>query len=145
MGRTHMATTDMKPDALEDRAAIASNDQPIFMVNLLRYNERADYPDGAAFSPCSGREAYFQRYVPAFSEVSDRMGIKPFWIGKVIAGIVAPADEQWDDVAIVEYPSFQVFRELVESDAYMAKADPHRAAALADWRLIATSKADLPG
>ena len=45
----------------------------------------------------------------------------------------------------MEYPSFDAFRTLVESDAYKTKADPHRSAALADWRLIATSKADLPG
>ena len=57
---------------------------------------------------------------------------------------VAPAGEQWDDVALVERPSFEVFRTLVESEAYRKEADPHRAAALADWRLIATGKADLP-
>ena len=59
--------------------------------------------------------------------------------------IVAPADEQWDDVAIVGYPGLAAFRTLVESEAYKKEADPHRSAALADWRLIATSKADLPG
>lgn len=139
-----MPTTEMTPDALQAAAAAGSNDQPIFMVNLLRYNKRANYGAGADFAPCSGREAYFQRYVPAFSEVAEGTGIKAFWVGKVLAGVVVPAEEQWDDVAIVAYPSFQAFRDLVESDAYKAKADPHRVAALADWRLIATSKADLP-
>lgn len=140
-----MTTTDMTRDALDTAAAAGSAGQPIFMLNLLRYNEQANYGDDAPFAPCSGREAYFQRYVPAFSEVAEGTGIKPFWIGNVLAGIVAPADEQWDDVAIVEYPSFGAFRTLVESEAYKAKADPHRSAALADWRLIATSKAELPG
>lgn len=140
-----MSTTEMTPDALDTATASVPTDQPIFMLNLLRYNEQANYADDAAFPPCSGREAYFQRYVPAFSEVAEGTGIKPFWIGSVLAGIVAPADEQWDDVAVVEYPSFDAFRKLVESDVYKAKADPHRVAALADWRLIATSKADLPG
>lgn len=139
-----MPTTEMTPEAIEIAAAAGLSGKPIFMVNLLRYNERADYRD-ATFPPCSGREAYFQRYVPAFSEVAGATGIKPFWVGKALAGIVAPADERWDDVAIVEYPSFEAFKSLVESDAYKAKADPHRAAALADWRLIATSKMDLPG
>ena len=142
-----MPTTEMTPDALDTVAAAAAgaDDQPIFMLNLLRYNNRADYPDGAGFPPCSGREAYFTRYVPAFGKLAEGTGIKPFWIGNVLAGVVAPAGEQWDDVAIVEYPSFDAFRTLVESDAYEKKADPHRAAALADWRLIATSKADLLG
>ena len=142
-----MPTTEMTPDALDTAAAAAAGagDQPIFMLNLLRYNDRADYADGAGFPSCSGREAYFQRYVPAFGKLAEGTGIKPFWIGNVMAGIVAPADERWDDVAIVEYPSFDAFRALVGSDAYRTEADPHRAAALADWRLIATAKADLPG
>lgn len=141
-----MPTTNMTPDALDAAAAVAgSTDQPIFMLNLLRYNDRAAYPDGTGSAPCSGREAYFERYVAAFGKLAEGTGIKPFWIGHALVGIVAPADEQWDDVAIVEYPSFAAFRTLVESDAYMTEADPHRSAALADWRLIATSKADLPG
>lgn len=138
-----MPITEMSPDALTAAEASVSPDQPIFMVNLLRYNQQAIYDASSEFPPCSGREAYFQRYVPAFSEIAEGTGIKPFWIGNVAAAIVAPADEHWDDVAVVEYPSFKAFRDLVESGAYMAKADPHRAAALADWRLIATNKMDL--
>lgn len=140
-----MPSTKMTADAIEAAAAVSSTGQPVFMVNLLRYNEQANYGDTANLPPCSGRDAYFGRYVPAFGELAEGTGIKPLWVGNVLAGIVAPAGEQWDDVAIVEYPSFDAFRTLVESDAYKAKADPHRAAALADWRLIATSKMDLPG
>ncbi len=139
-----MRTTEMTPGALENAAVAGRTGRPIFMVNLLHYNERAEYGDGA-FAPCSGRDAYFRRYVPAFGELAKGTGIKPFWVGNALAGIVAPADERWDDVAIVEYPSFEAFRTLVESEAYRAKADPHRKAALADWRLIATTKMDLPG
>ena len=62
-----------------------------------------------------------------------------------MAGFVAPAGEQWDGIAIVEYLGFDAFRTLVESNAYKAQAHPHRVAALADWRLIATGKADMPG
>lgn len=140
-----MPTTQMTLDALNAAAVAGSADQPIFMLNLLRYHDRAAYPDGSGFAPCSGREAYTERYVSAFGKLAEGTGIKPFWIGNALAGVVAPADEQWDDVAIVEYPNFAAFRTLVESDAYKMEADPHRAAALADWRLIATSKADLPG
>lgn len=139
-----MPTTEMRSDALDVAMASVSPAQPIFMVNLLRYHERAQYGASADLPPCAGREAYFQRYVPAFSEVAEGTGIKPFWVGNVAAVIVAPSEERWDDVAIVEYPSFKAFRDLVDSDAYKANADPHRAAALADWRLIATNKMELP-
>lgn len=139
-----MRTTEMTKDALDAAAAASPADQPIFMVNLLRFNAQAIYT-GNAKTPCSGREAYFERYVPIFGEVAAGTGIKPLWIGQVLAGIVAPADEEWDNVAVVEYPSFDAFRELIESDAYKARADPHRVAALADWRLITTSRMILPG
>ena len=140
-----MPTTEMTETAFEAAAATSATGEPIFMVNLLRYNEHADYGGRGDFPPCSGREAYFERYVPAFGELAQGTGIKLFWVGHVLAGIVAPAGERWDDVAVVEYPSFDAFRTLVESDAYKAKADPHRVAALADWRLIATGKMELPG
>lgn len=140
-----MPTTEMMPDVLAAASAGGWTDQPIFMVNLLRYNDQARYEDGTSLVPCTGREAYFERYVPAFGELAQGTGIRPFWVGHALAGIVAPAGEAWDDVAIVEYPSFEAFRTLVESDAYKADADPHRRAALADWRLIATAKMEMPG
>ena len=43
---------------------------PCFMLNLLRYREMADYGvDGSREPACTGREAYFGRYVPAFTIV----------------------------------------------------------------------------
>ena len=134
-----MKTTEMTPEAVQAAALAIPEDRPIVMLNLLRYRKEADYGDGTEFAPCSGREAYFARYVPAFNAVATE-GIRPTFVGDVQALIVGPADEPWDDVALVEYPSFAAFRSLVESPDYKAKADPHRRAALEDWRLIATLK-----
>ena len=138
-------TTELAPQALLAAAAAIPADTPIYMVNLLRYREQAAYDDPATAAPCSGREAYFQRYVPAFAKVTAGEGITPFWVGNVLAQLVAPPGEHWDDVAIIEYPSFAVFQRLMENPAYHAEAEPHRRAALADWRLIPTTKAQLPG
>ena len=138
-------TTETTPQALRAAADTIPADTPIYMLNLLRYRAQADYGQHPTAAPCSGREAYFQRYVPAFAQVTAGDGIKPFWVGTVLAQLVAPPGEHWDDVAIVEYPSFAVFQRMIESPAYQAKAEPHRRAALEDWRLIPTAKADLPG
>ena len=138
-------TTEMAPQALLAAANAIPADSPIYMVNLLRYREQADYGEQATAAPCSGREAYFQRYVPAFAKVTAGDGIKPFWIGNVLAQLVAPPGDHWDDVAIVEYPSFAVFQRMIESPAYQAEAAPHRRAALADWRLIPAAQAPMPG
>lgn len=142
-----MTTVEVTAEAVQAAAAIPE-DSPIHMVNLLRYRDRADYGDRTDIEPCSGREAYHQRYVPAFGRIASAEGldgIKPAWFGAVLAHIVASPDEQWDDVAIVEYPSFAAFRRVVESPAYQAEAAPHREAALDDWRLIAATAVTLPG
>ncbi len=138
----------MTPAAIAAATVAIPADTPFLMVNLLRYHPQADYGNRADVTPCTGREAYYQRYVPAFGKAATELGlttVKPFWIGGVLAQVVAPAGEQWDDIAIVQYPSFAAFRQLTESPTYLAEADPHRQAALADWRLIATLQQDLPG
>ncbi len=138
-----MATTDIGKGSME-KAARALGDGEVLMLNLLRYNAQARY-DGSGQPPCSGREAYFTRYVPAFAEVTLGMGIAAQWVGTVREALVAPSDEAWDDVAIVRYPSFAAFRAMIESAEYQAKAEPHRRSALADWRLLATTPLPLPG
>lgn len=143
-----MKTLELTPEAVQTAANALPEDGPFHMVNLLRYREHADYGDRTDMPPCSGREAYYQRYVPAFNHVTATEGIdgiRAFWIGNVLARIVAPPDERWDDIAIVEYPSFAAFRRVIESPAYQAEAAPHRKAALDDWRLLATTEVALPG
>ncbi|SES43031.1 hypothetical protein SAMN03159406_04354 [Rhizobium sp. NFR03] len=118
--------------------------EPIFMLNLLRYRHEATYENGEDFAPCSGREAYFTRYIPAFAKATEGYGIEPFWIGKVGSLLIAPPDELWDDIAIVRYPDFVTFRRMADSVEYHRDAEPHRLAALADWRLIASTQIPIP-
>jgi len=138
-----MATTEINEGSM-DAAASALGDGEVLMVNLLRYNAEARY-EGADQLPCSGRDAYFTRYVPAFAEVTQGQGIGAQWVGTVHTALIGPIGEAWDDVAIVRYPSFAAFRTMIEGADYQAKADPHRRAALADWRLLATTAMPLPG
>jgi hypothetical protein len=120
---------------------------PLYVLNLLRFRTEANYPDGVASVGKTGREAYFRGYGPAFREVAQTRGVtgvKPIWVGAV-AGIIAGAPgEQWEAVAIIEYPSVLNFRQVVDTDLYRAKAEPMRKAALEDWRLIAQTRMDLP-
>lgn len=41
-------------------------DAPIVMLNLLQWNEKANYPQESSNSSCSGEEAYLQRYILHF-------------------------------------------------------------------------------
>lgn len=139
-----MLTTEMKLETLQAAAGHLPDNEAIHMVNLLRYRSQADYGPGTDLPTCTGREAYFQRYVPAFHEIVAGRDIKPIWLGSVAHSLVVPDAERWDDIAIVVYPSYAVFRQVVESAAYKKQADPHRAAALEDWRLIATTAMPVP-
>ncbi|KQQ44826.1 hypothetical protein ASF69_09600 [Rhizobium sp. Leaf311] len=118
--------------------------EPIFMLNLLRYRNEAIYESDETYAPCTGREAYFTRYIPAFANATEGYGIEPFWIGKVGSLLVAPADELWDDIALIRYPDFATFRHMVDSKEYHRDAEPHRLAALADWRLVALTRMPNP-
>src|SRR3954449_6493229 len=135
-----MPVIEIKPEDVAVAAAAIAENTPVFMVNLLRYRERAEYAGGNVLPPCSGRQAYTERYVPAFRAIAAADGVKVFWLGAALAGLVVPAGEHWDHIGIVEYPAFSAFRRIVESPDYRANAEPHRKAALADWRLIATTR-----
>lgn len=127
-------------DELQAAVARVAADSPIVMVNLLRYRARADYGGRHDIAPCSGREAYYQRYsVPTF-EVIRRLGGRVFWFGNVQVPLFAPADEKWDDVLLVEYPSFATVLTLVADPEYQANVF-HRTAALLDTRVMATTTA----
>ena len=139
-----MRTIEIETENMQTAAGAIPEGVPVVMLNLLRYKERADYGQRADVTPCSGREAYYQRYVPAFNQLATP-GIQLLWLGGVLAQMVGPSDEQWDDAALVEYPSFAAFRDVVESVRYQEEASYHRLASLEDWRLIATVKATLPG
>jgi uncharacterized protein (DUF1330 family) len=111
-------------------------DRPVVMLNLLRYRDQADYPADFDAAPCSGAEAY-QRYgAVAMGRVAS-VGGRIVWSGNARLTVIGPEAEDWDVVVLVEYPSKQAFAEMIGQPEYQAVA-PHRTAALADSRLIAT-------
>lgn len=110
-------------------------DMPVVMLNLLRYREQAAYEHGAADAvPCSGRDAY-ARYMEKVAPLLEGAGGQVIWSGSSDWSLVGPADEHWDTVLLVRYPSKDAFLAMANSPAYMAITH-HRSAALADSRLV---------
>jgi uncharacterized protein (DUF1330 family) len=70
-------------------------------------------------------------------EKLSEVGAKPLWMSKALVGVIAPAEEQWDQVLLVKYPSVDAFLTMIGMPDYLA-ATVHREAALEDSRLIAT-------
>lgn len=115
--------------------AAAGPREPIVMLNLLRFKERADGIDAA--DSISGAEAY-GRYASAAGKFLERVGGRLLLALSAQQTVIGPSEGEWDLVLAVEYPSRQAFLEMIGDPEYLA-IHAHRAAALADSRLIATS------
>ena len=117
------------------------DDTPINMVNFLRYRELAEYPDGHEHvgKGWSGRRAY-EEYGRAIAVPFTKVGAKVIWRGAFQATTIGAADEVWDDLLVVEYPSAKAFLQMISDPEYQAGAI-NRTAALADSRLYRTSAA----
>lgn len=109
--------------------------EPVVMLNLLRFRERASYPEGSLHAPCSGREAYARYGADAVRHVT-KVGGKPIWMGAPELTVIGPSDEAWDEVLLVEYPSRKAFIAMASDPEYLA-CTVHRTAALSDSRLVA--------
>ena len=118
--------------------AALPDDEPINMVNFLRYREKAEYPDGHEHSDkdWSGARAY-EEYGRSIAGPFMRAGAKIVWRGAFGATTIGPADEAWDDFLIVQYPSAKAFFGMISDPEYQAGA-VNRTAALADSRIYRT-------
>jgi uncharacterized protein (DUF1330 family) len=130
-----MATIDPTRESFSQLFANTAPDKPVTMLNLLRFKESAHYSADRAETACSGREAY-ARYVGNALQSVKAAGGKVVWQGHACHALVAPADERWDEVLLVQYPSAAAFMDMVRSPAYQAFVH-HRSAALDDARLFA--------
>jgi uncharacterized protein (DUF1330 family) len=128
------------PEQIE-AVATAHPSGAIQMVNLLKFRNRAEYPDDYSGDPpadCSGVDAY-QRYGEvAIAHVTKRGG--RLVLLSAVDGIVlgAMAQDEWDQVAIVEYPNLEAFIDMGNDPDYLA-ATVHRTAGLERSAILATT------
>ena len=109
-----MATVECTATALEAARNTVGEAEPVYMINMVRYRDQADYEGRLNLPACSGREAYFQRYAPAFNKIAQSEDYGVFWVGNVRDVLVAPEEERWDDIVIVRYSSFSALRRIGE-------------------------------
>ncbi len=110
---------------------------PVCMVNLLKFRERAEYPDGRD-ADLPGREAYL-RYGQAFMKIARPHGVTSIYNAPIQGLIVGEVEGLWDTIALVKYPSLSVFTTIVGSDEVAALQD-HRKAGIAGQLLIMTGE-----
>jgi hypothetical protein len=134
---------NLRSDAVVAAAAALPAEQPVVMLNLLRYRDQAAYDDPTTQPACTGQQA-FQAYIEAFLQYNDPAEFSIVFQGSAQAQLAGLPGEQWDAVALVEYRNIGVFRRWVESDFYTSQVAPIRRAALADWRLLLLTRPSIP-
>jgi uncharacterized protein (DUF1330 family) len=111
-------------------------DTPIEMLNLIRYRDRALYPEGHSHAArnLTGAEAYAE-YGRTSEPIFTRLGGKTVWRGKMEAMLTGPTSEQWDAAFIARYPNAGAFLAMVTDPEYKL-AVVHRQAAVLTSRLV---------
>lgn len=109
-------------------------DEPIMMLNLLKFRDNADYVDGRESTGAEAYAAYGKESNPIFQ----RVGGNIVWRGQPEVMLIGPPDKTWDLAFIAHYPTASAFLEMVTDPDYQ-KAVEHRVAAVADSRLLRTT------
>ena len=108
---------------------------PIYMVNLLKYKDRAEYADGRE-TELSGREAY-NLYSQGVKACLAKVGGSITFAGNVRRLTLGSVEELWDDVAVAMYPSRSAMLQMMQLPE-MQEIGQHRAAGLAGQLNIET-------
>ena len=111
------------------------NDEPIFMVNLLKFKEKAEYPDKRE-TDLTGREAY-AIYGAEVVKHLEKVGGKPIFGSDVTRLMLGEVEELWDQVAIAMYPNRKAMLKMISDPDYIESAQ-HRVAGLAGQLNIET-------
>jgi uncharacterized protein (DUF1330 family) len=111
------------------RLAASEDHGPVIMLNLLRFKDWAEEPR------LTGADAYAQ-YGALVAPHLERAGGRVLLAAAPVESVIGPERGEWDLVVAVEYPSRAAFIGMISDPAYL-EIHGHRAAALADSRLIA--------
>lgn len=111
-------------------------DEPVEMLNLVRFREMASYPSDHPLTSSgrTGAEAYAS-YSRESAPVFQQLGGTIIWSATPKLVLIGPADERWDLAFVARYPSAAAFLAMV-TDAQYRQAVVHRQAAVLTSRLI---------
>ena len=115
------------PEQIQELIA-EGHDRPIYMVNLLKFKEKAEYEDGRG-TELTGQAAYGiygSEVVAHLAKVGGKVVI-----GGAVTGLrLGVVEELWDSVAIAMYPNRKAMFKMITDPEYMKSAE-HRSAGLA--------------
>ncbi len=110
---------------------------PVTMLNLLKFKANADGKD-VDDQGASGASEY-AKYGDAVVQMVEARGGKVLWMGRADQILIGDAEQDWDSVALVQYPSRKAFIEMVSTPEY-EQAHEHRESGLERTVLIACTE-----
>ena len=135
---THKYGTIDKDYAIHLATRPPEEDGPIYMVNLMKYHEVAQYAsETGPDQPVSGREAD-DRYNP--SSILGKLGATIVFVGDVVDNHVGTED--WDRIAIVRYPTRKSFIDM-QSRKDFSEKHVHKAAGMQRTIIVCCRPQDL--
>ncbi|KAJ5984059.1 hypothetical protein N7481_006158 [Penicillium waksmanii] len=116
---------------------------PVTMLNLLHFQQPG------------GKKSYYQ-YGQAFVPVAGKRGGDAKLVGNVVtpqhgskdpssSSRAAVAEEWWNEISLVHYPSIRHFCDMLAGDDYQAINEKYRLSALRDTFLLCTTELNLDG
>jgi uncharacterized protein (DUF1330 family) len=120
-------------------------DQPIWMLNQVKFRALAAYPDGHdwAGQGLTGAEAYAE-YGRTTQPIFSRLGGSIVWRGQMQVMLTGPQTESWDTIFIAHYPTANAFFAMITDPDYK-RAVVHRQAAVETSRLVRCQQSDSSG
>ena len=112
-------------------------DGPFWMVNLIQFRDQAVYADGRE-TDLTGREAD-ALYQPI--EFLDAIGAEVAFVAEVDENLVSLDGQDWDQVAIVRYPSRAKFFEMILDEEFQARSI-HKDAGVGRSQVLVTQLQD---
>lgn len=113
------------PDSIREFISVEG---PVMMVNLLKFREKATYPDGRD-PELSGREAY-ARYAQEMERLLEAQGGRFEFGAEVVGLLLGEVEDLWDTVGIAYYPSSKTLLQIASTPEFQA-IEIHRVAGLA--------------
>ncbi len=114
------------------------DDGPVWMVNLMKYREVADYADGRQ-STISGREAD-DEYSPLDSLAE--VGARPVFFGDVDQQLLGDGTV-WDRIGVVKYPTRRSFIDMQALPKFQ-ESHKHKDAGMESTIVIGTQPMPIP-
>jgi uncharacterized protein (DUF1330 family) len=120
--------------------AAAPDDQPVVMLNLLKFKARADDTGSdEAGSSRTGAESY-RSYGEVAVQMIEERGGSVIWAGRADQILIGDPAQDWDQVLLVQYPSRAAFLDMVSKPEYL-EAHEHRESGLERTVVVACTPA----